>query len=302
MVISPVKDAPAIVTSPPPTSRSVGSLPAPALVLGAMVSIQLGATIAKHLFEIAGAGTVACVRIALAGAIALLIWRPTFRVDRRALPAIAGLGISITAMNLSFYAAIERIPLGMAVTIEFLGPLAIALAGSRRWRDALCAVLAGIGVLLLVDSRGPVSWTGVLFALGAGVCWGSYIAFSAAVGRRTEGQGGLALAMAFGSILVLPLVFSQPLAVVLDIRVLIGAAAIAVLSSLVPHGIEMAALRRMKPSVFGVLMSLEPAVAAGVGLLLLGEGLGLNQWIGIGLVTLATAGAVRDTSPALTDA
>ncbi|MCP2319604.1 inner membrane transporter RhtA [Nocardia amikacinitolerans] len=279
-------------TFPPlPTRSPVDRVPAPLLVLGAMVSIQLGAAVAKQLFALAGADVVACLRIVVAGALGLLIWRPAFRVDRRALPGIAGLGIAIAAMNLSFYAAIERIPLGVAVTIEFLGPLTVALLGSRRLRDALWALTAGAGVLLLMDSGGPMSWTGVLFALLAGAGWGAYIACGAVVGRHTAGHDGLALAMAFGGALALPFLVTQGGSALLDPMLLAGVAVVAVCSSLVPHAIELTALRRIEASVFGVWMSSQPAVAAVAGMVLLGEGLRGAQWGGVAMVVVAAAGS-----------
>ncbi|WP_330230730.1 EamA family transporter [Nocardia sp. NBC_00508] len=291
MVISPVQDIPA--RSAPRFAPQRGGVPTSLLVIVAMVSIQLGAVVAKHLFSIASPTTVACARIVLAGAFAMLLWRPALRVERTALFPIAGLGVAIAAMNVCFYAALDRIPLGMAVTIDFLGPLTIALIGSRRWRDALWVAFAGAGVLLLVDSEGPLSWTGVLFAMAAGVGWAAYIACSAVVGRHTSGHDGLALAMGFGALLALPPVIASGAAIVLSPVFLVGAATLAVLSSLVPHAIELEALRRITPAVFGVMMSLEPAVAAGVGLLLLGEELQVVQWLGIGLVVVACAGAAR---------
>jgi inner membrane transporter RhtA len=138
-----------------------------------------------------------------------------------------------------------------------------------------------------------VSWTGVLFAVAAGVGWGAYIACSAVVGRHTAGHDGLAIAMGLGGLLALPVVIANDAVALLDPLFLLGAAALAVLSSLVPHAIEMAALRRITPAVFGVMMSLEPALAAGVGLLLLGEEMGAAQWAGIGLVVMACAGSAR---------
>ncbi|MFE7741322.1 DMT family transporter [Nocardia sp. NPDC057455] len=272
---------------------SGGSVPTSLLVVVAMISIQLGAVIAKHLFALASPVSVACARIVLAGAFAMLLWRPSLRIERTALLPIAGLGVAIAGMNLCFYAALDRIPLGMAVTIDFLGPLTIALIGSRRTRDALWVALAGAGVLLLVDGDGPVSCGGVLFAVAAGVGWGAYIACGAVVGRHTAGHDGLALAMGLGGLLALPMVITNDAVVLTDPVFLLGAVALAVLSSLVPHAIEMAALRRTTPAVFGVMMSLEPAVAAGVGLLLLGEQMRAAQWSGIGLVILACAGSAR---------
>lgn len=257
-----------------------------------MVSIQVGAAVAKQLFPLAGgADVVACLRIAVAGVLALLLWRPALRVPRHALPGIAGLGIAIAAMNLCSYAAIERIPLGVAVTIEFLGPLTVALLGSRKPRDAFWVLLAGAGVLLLMDSGGPMSWTGVLFALLGGAGWGAYIACSSVVGRHTAGHDGLALAMAFSGVIVLPFLVAQGSSALLNPLLLAGVAVIAVCSSLVPHAIELTALRRINASVFGVWMSLEPAAAALAGWMLLGQGLHAAQWGGVAIVVVAAAGS-----------
>ncbi|WP_280261949.1 EamA family transporter [Nocardia wallacei] len=279
-------------------TRVFATVPAPMLVLGSMVGIQLGSAVAKYLLELTGATTAAGVRLLLAGLIALLVWRPALRVDRRALPAIAGFGAAIAGMNLCFYAAIDRIPLGMAVTIEFLGPLTVALASSRRRLDAMWVVLAGAGVVLLMRSGGPVSWTGVLFAVAAGIGWGSYVACSAVLGERTSGSDGLALAMAFGGLMALPFVVADAGALLADPLLPLCALGVAVLSSLVPHLVELEALRRMPTSTFGVLMSAEPAVAAGIGFLLLGEELRVAQWAGIGLVVLATVGSTRTSREA----
>ncbi|MEV5835808.1 EamA family transporter [Nocardia sp. NPDC052112] len=274
--------------------RAARAVPAPILILAAMVSIQLGAGSAKYLFDIIGASTAASLRLAFAGAIALLLWRPSPRVDRAALPGIIGLGAAVAGMNLCFYAALERIPLGMAVTLDFLGPLTVAVIASRRPRDLVWTLAAGLGVLLM-KTDGPVSWTGVLFAMAAGAGWGTYIACSEVVGRYTSGHDGLALAMAFGGLLVVPVAFVNASPALFDPLVLLALAGVAVLSSLVPHAIELEALRRISAATFGVLMSLEPAAAA--GLLLLGEDLALVQCAGIGLVILASAGASGSGSP-----
>ncbi|WP_067544008.1 EamA family transporter [Nocardia crassostreae] len=280
--------------------RLIDAAPAPTLVLGAMVSIQLGSVLAKQLLEMAGSVTAACTRLVFAGAIALLLWRPSLRIERRALPAIAGFGAAIAGMNLCFYAAIDRIPLGMAVTIEFLGPLTVALLTSRRL-DALWVALAAGGVLLLMRTGGPVSWTGVGFAVAAGIGWGSYIACSSILGQRTSGSDGLALAMGFGGLLALPVVLADAGAILSNAWIPLGALTVAVLASLVPHAAELEALRRMPTSTFGVMMSVEPAIAAAAGLLLLGEALEVGQWAGIALVVLATAGSTLASAPAGTE-
>lgn len=274
--------------------HGMSSLPPPALVLAGIVSVQIGAAAATRLFPVTGAAGAVCLRLVFAGAVLLAVWRPSLRIDRRALPVVLGYGAVLALMNLSFYQAIARIPLGMAVTIEFLGPLVVALAGSRRWRDPVWAVLAAGGVLLLTEAgSGPVAWTGVLLALAAGACWGCYILLSASLGERTSGGGGLALAMSFSGLLLLPIGVADAGAALLDPVALTAGFGVAMLSSVLPYSVELEALRRMPPKVFGVLMSLEPAVAAVAGLLVLGQGLQLGQWAGVGCVVAASAGSTR---------
>ncbi|MEU8894881.1 EamA family transporter [Nocardia sp. NPDC048505] len=272
-------------------------VPAPLLAVAAMVSIQLGSAVAKHLFDLLGLGATASLRLLLAGALALLLWRPALRLERSSLPSILGLGAAIAGMNFCFYAAIDRIPLGMAVTIEFLGPLTVAALGSRRPRDILWVLLAALGVLLLTDSAGPIAWTGVLFAIAAGACWGAYIACGTIVGKRTTGHDGLALAMACGGILTLPVALGTATPALFDPLVLLSLLAVALLSSLLPHALEMTVLRQIPAATFGVLMSLMPAVAAAAGRVLLGETLDLTQYAGIAVVVVAAAGAAYRPTP-----
>ncbi|WP_051046811.1 EamA family transporter [Nocardia asiatica] len=283
---------------PAPVGRSVaaqglGGVPPTALVLTGIVSVQVGAAVAKQLFSTTGAAGAVMLRLVFAGIVLLVIWRSSLRVARGALPVVLGYGAVLALMNLSFYAAIDRIPLGMAVTIEFLGPLTVALAGSRRWIDPLWAVLAGSGVLLLTRADGDVDWVGVLFALAAAACWAGYILLSAALGERTSGGGGLALAMAFGGLIMLPVGVVDAGAALLQPAVLATGFAVALLSSVLPYSVELEALRRIPPRVFGVLMSLEPAVAAIAGLFVLGQVMNLGQWAGVACVVAASAGATR---------
>ncbi|GGL21061.1 EamA family transporter [Nocardia jinanensis] len=256
-----------------------------------MICIHLGSATAKNLIEIAGAQTTVCLRIALAGLLAMLIWRPSLRIDPRAVPGIVALGAAIAGMNLCFYAAIEHIPLGMAVTIEFLGPLCVALLTSWRPSNLILAATAGVGVLLLTDSAGTASWTGIGFALLSGLGWAGYIVFGKAVARHTATNDALALALGLGTLVTVPVLLTRAEDLPLDPWFLIGAVAVAVLTSLVPHAIELNALRRMEVSTFGVMMSMGPAVAALAGLLLLGETLRPVQWLGIAAVVGASAGA-----------
>lgn len=275
------------------TRRGLGGVPPTALVLAGIVSVQVGAALAKQLFTTTGAAGAVSLRLFFAGIVLLIFWRSSLRIERRALPVVLGYGGVLSLMNLSFYLSIDRIPLGMAVTIEFLGPLAVALAGSRRWIDALWALLAGAGVVLLTQAGGHVMWSGVLLALAAGVCWASYILLSAALGERTSGGGGLALAMAFGGLLMAPVGIADAGAALLEPSVLAAGFGVAMLSSVLPYSVELEALRRIPARVFGVLMSLEPAAAACAGLVVLGQIMNLGQWAGVTCVVAASIGATR---------
>ncbi|MFD1829615.1 DMT family transporter [Streptomyces desertarenae] len=285
---------------PSPTARAgraVGAIPPPALVLLGIVSVQLGSASAKHLFDAVGSfGTVA-LRLLLAAAVLMLLWRPSPRMGRRAWTAVLGYGVVLGSMNLCFYLALARIPLGIAVTVEFLGPLVVALAGSRRWPDVLWAVLAAGGVVLLMEGRGDLDPVGLLFALAAGACWGLYILVGAALGRHTAEGDGLALGMAVAALMAVPFGVADSGSALLQPWVLAAGLGVALLSSVIPYSLDLEALRRIPPRVFGVLMSLEPAVAALVGLVVLGESLRWPQWIAVLCVVVASAGAARGARP-----
>nr|WP_197288498.1 EamA family transporter [Nocardia sp. NRRL S-836] len=275
----------------------MGAVPPPALVLIGIVSVQVGAAFAKRLFEVLGAAGTVSLRLFLAAVVLLLIWRPSVRVDRRTLLVVAGYGTVLAAMNLTFYQALDRIPLGAAVTIEFLGPLAVAVAGSRRWLDGLWALLAAGGVLLLTRAEGGLAPGGVLFALAAAACWAGYILLTAKLGSQTSDGKGLALAMAVGALVALPFGVTSAGAALFDPVVLAAGLAVALMSSVVPYSLELQALRRIPPRVFGILMSLEPAVAAVAGLLVLGEQLKPAQWAAVCCVVIASVGATRSARP-----
>nr|WP_091449260.1 EamA family transporter [Actinokineospora iranica] len=275
----------------------IGAVPPTIQVLVGIVSVQVGAALAKQLFSTAGSAGVVALRLVFAAAVLTLIWRPSLRVDRRALPVILGYGVVLAAMNTCFYLAIDRIPLGIAVTVEFLGPLAVALLGSRRWLDGLWALLAAAGVVLLARGGGDVSITGLLFALGAGVCWAAYILLSAALGSRTADGSGLALAMVVAGAAVLPFGVADAGGALLSPTVLVVGLGVALMSSVIPYSLELEALRHIPPRVFGVLMSLEPAVAALAGLLVLHEALRPAQWVAVCCVVAASAGATRYARP-----
>lgn len=280
-----------------PPRGGVHSIPPPALVLIGIVSVQLGSALAKRLFAAVGSLGAVALRLGFAAAILLAFWRPPVRLDRRAWSAVLVYGVVLGSMNLCFYLALARIPLGIAVTIEFLGPLAVALAGSRRALDALWAVLAAAGVALLMEGRGSLDLLGALFALAAGVFWGLYILASAALGRHTSEGHGLALGMAVAALVAAPFGVAHGGAALLQPWVLAAGLGVALLSSVIPYSAELEALRKMPPRVFAVLMSLEPAMAALVGLLVLHESLRATQWLAVLCVVVASAGATRGGSP-----
>src|SRR3954463_15249920 len=202
-------------------------------------------------------------------------------------------------MNLTFYEAIARIPLGIAVTIEFAGPLAVAIALSRRRLDALWVVLAAVGILLLArpGGGGDLDTTGVLLALLAAVFWASYILLSARAGQAFPGGSGLALAMVVGGVVLLPVGVAGGGSALLDPGLLAAGAGVALLASAIPYSLELEALRRLPTQVFGILMSLEPAIAALTGFVILGEGLRGRDVIAIVLVACASAGASLSAPP-----
>jgi inner membrane transporter RhtA len=272
-------------------------IPPTVLVLGAIVSVQTGAGIAKSLFDDAGPAGTVLLRVGFAAVVLWLLWRPRPAAhDRTDLRLAALFGVTLAGMNLSFYEALDRIPLGVAVTLEFVGPLGVAVAGSRRTLDVLWVVLAAAGILLLVDiGGGSVDSTGVGLALLAGGFWAAYIVVNERVGRVFPGGGGLALAMVVATALLVPAGVAGGGDALLDPRVLAIGAAVAMLSSAIPYSLELEALRRIPAGVFGVLMSLEPAVAALAGLAILGEVLGIREWAGIVLIVAASAGAARGT-------
>ena len=272
-------------------------IPPTALVLIGIVSVQLGSALAKHLFSAVGSFGAVALRLVFAAAVLVLWWRPSLRMGRRAWTVVIAYGLVLGSMNLCFYLALARIPLGIAVTIEFLGPLAVALAGSRRWLDVFWALLAAGGVVLLMEGRGDLNLVGFLFAFAAGPCWGLYILLGAALGRHTTGGNGLALGMAAAALVSVPFGVAESGAALVQPWVLAAGFGVALLSSVIPYSAELEALRRMPPRVFGILMSLEPAMAALIGLVVLRESLHVSQWIAVMCVVAASAGATRGARP-----
>ena len=271
------------------------------MVVCGIISVQAGAGIADKLFgEISPAAVTGLRLWSSAIAMSLIAGRGLAAVfgdlrKRRALPGgwtAVLFGIALGVMNFSIYQAFSRIPLGVAVTIEFLGPLAVAVAGSRHLRDAGWVVLAAAGVVLLTrGGHGHLDLTGVLFAGLAGACWAAYIVLSSATGRRFPGSTGLAIAMIVAGILVTPPAVAAGGVAMFRPAVLATGVAIGILSSVIPYRLELEALRRMPMRLFGVWMSLEPAVAALIGLVLLGQQLSALEWLAIGCVMIACAGA-----------
>jgi inner membrane transporter RhtA len=235
------------------------------------------------------------LRIVFAAIVLAAVWRPSLRGhDRGDLLLVAAFGLTLAAMNFSFYESIDRIPLGAAVTCEFVGPLGVAVYGSRRPLDLVWVALAAGGILLLATPSGSgLNAPGVILALVAGGWWAAYILLTARTGRVFPGGNGLALAMIVAAVLILPVGIADGGGNLLSLHILAAGAAVAILSSLIPYSLEFEALKRMPAHVFGVLMSLEPAMAAIAGLIVLDEVLKANEWAGMALVIVASAGATR---------
>jgi len=274
--------------------RRVDRVPPTGLVLGAVASVQFGAALAKTLFDDLGPGGTVFLRVLFAALLLLALWRPRLAGrPRDELLLASAFGVALAGMNLSFYGALDRIPLGVAVTFEFVGPLGVAVAGSRRALDLLWVVLAAAGILLLSDfgDFGGLDSAGVGLALLAGAFWAAYILLSARTGRVFPGGSGLALAMLVASVLLLPVGVADGGDGLLQPDLLIIGVGVAMLSSAIPYSLELEALRRLPQSVFGVLMSLEPAMAALAGFVVLGQDLRARELLAIVLVVAASAGA-----------
>jgi inner membrane transporter RhtA len=288
-------------------------VPAPVLAGTAVVSLQVGAGLAGRLFGVVPAAGMTGLRLWAAALLMVAIggravrgvtaghpWREAWRDW----VVVAGFGLTLAVMNYCIYQAFARIPLGIAVTIEFLGPLVVAVASSRRLIDLLWVGLAAAGVVLLGyggtgAARGSphspgLELAGAVFALVSAGCWAAYIWLSRATGRRFGGSSGLVIAMLIAAVAVTPTAVAAGGAALLRPAVIGTGIAVGLLSSVIPYRLEMETLRRIPAGLFGIWMSLEPAVAALVGLALLGEVLGPGQWLAIGCVVVACAGAARD--------
>jgi inner membrane transporter RhtA len=283
-------------------------VPPSALVLTGIVSVQVGAGVAARLFAVIPPAAVTGLRLWTAAAVMAVAGPRPLRdnlaglVRRRSWPdaaVVAGFGLTLAVMNFSIYQAFARIPLGIAVTIEFLGPLVVAVASSRRLIDLLWVALAGAGVALLTRAGAPagvshrVGLVGLGFALLAAAAWAAYIILSRATGRRFPGTSGLTIAMLVAAIVMIPPGVAAGGTALLRPGILAAGLGIGLLSSVIPYSLELEALRRVPARVFGIWMSLEPAVAALVGLVMLGQTLAVTEWAAIVCVMIACAGAAR---------
>ncbi|HEY7008064.1 MAG TPA: EamA family transporter [Jatrophihabitantaceae bacterium] len=268
-------------------------VPPQVLLLGSIASVQFGAAFAIELFARAGPGGVVFLRLGLAALMLVAAVRPSLRGRTRGdLRAVLAYGLILGVMNWSFYESLDRLPIGVAVTIEFVGPLAVAIAGSRHVIDLLWAALAGGGVVLLAfrGETSGISAVGVLLALIAGACWAAYILVSKRVGATFAQLDGLAIALCVGTLVTLPVGLVQGGSALLHPAVLAGGVAVALLSSIIPYSLELIALRRLRAATFGLLMSLEPAVAALAGVIVLGQTLHATTAVAIAMVVIASVG------------
>ncbi len=290
-----------------PASAAAGSHGGPAagrlagggLVVCGMVSLQFGAAVAAMLFPRAGVLGTTSLRMAISAVVLLAVCRPRLRGRSRGdWTVVAGFAVALTAMNVLIYQAIARIPLGAAVTLEVLGPLVLSVVTGRRASSWLWAGLALSGVALLGRGGfGALNPAGIAFALGAAAMWAAYILLAARTGSRFARLDGLALAMAVGALLSLPLGIAEAGGALLEPATLALGAGVALLSSVLPYSLELLSLRRLPPTAFSVLMSLAPAVAALAGCVVLGQRLGLLDVAAVALVVIAAAGAVRPARP-----
>lgn len=269
------------------------------LVLVGIGSVQLGAALAKSVFDRVDPTTLVWLRLATSAVVLLVIARPRVRGRSRVdWYVVLGFAATLAVMNWSFYQAFARLPLGVAVTIELIGPLSLALAGSRRPRDLLWVALAALGVMALGWERSELDPVGVGFALAAGGAWAAYILLSAQTGRRWESLDGLTMASAIAAAALLPAALAADAGALSSPYVVALGVAIGLLSSVVPYSAEMVALRTLRPSVFSIMMSVEPAAAALAALAVLGETLTWSQWLAIAAVVAASAGATWSARPA----
>lgn len=294
--------APAAERATRPAGRTA-RVPSPALVLAAIISVQSGSAVARLLFDRLPATTVVLLRLLTAAVLLTALTRPrVWTWPRQTIRAALALGVAMSVMNLAFYESLRTVPLGVAVTVEFCGPLLLALVQTRRPIDFLCAACAAAGVAMLgLGGHLTAPLHGLALAFAAGVCWAAYIVTSARVGAALPGSTGLAASLVVGTVLAavvtsvrapasIGTAFSEP-------SLLGRGLAVGLLSSLVPYTMEMAALRRLPTRVFGVLMSLEPLAATVAGLVILHQPLTLREALALALVSVASSGITLAARP-----
>jgi inner membrane transporter RhtA len=274
-----------------------------AVLIAAMLCFQLGATMAKGLFPAVGASGTAALRLALSAIMLLAVWRPwRLRLTAHEMRVILIYGLALGWMNFFFYLSLRFIPLGIAVALEFAGPLALAMAASRRAVDFVWILMAGLGLLALLPlgiGSAQLDLVGVGCGLAAGACWALYIYFGRKAGAAHGGQT-TALGMTIGAIVIVPIGAAQAGMQMLSPAILPAALGVALLSSAIPYSLEMLAMPRLPTRTVGVLMSLDPALGAVAGLLFLGESLSWVQWAAIVSIMAASAGSAatgRDAVP-----
>jgi inner membrane transporter RhtA len=294
-----VDQNPPVAATSNSASETSGTRGAALLVLASIVSVQCGSALATTLFDSIGTAGAVFLRAGFGALVLLAVTRgDVLRAREWPHRDVIALGVAVAAVNLFFYAALDRLPLGITVTLEFVGPLGVAIAGSRRWRDGIWVLLAAIGIVLLSDVSGGegVDALGIVFALTAGAFWAAYIVQSDRVGALGPGPNGATMAAVISALLVAPLGLVQGGGEIFVPSHLLIGAAVGVLSTAIPYVFEIEALRRLPRAVFGVLMSLEPAVAAAIGFLALAQGLDAVEIVAIALVVIASAGALRSAA------
>lgn len=262
-----------------------------------MLSIQFGSALAKSLFDDLGPWGVVALRVSFSAAILFAIWRPKLHSQVKShFKLIVAYGVIMACMNATFYAAIDRIPLGIAISLEFTGPLGLAALKSQRWRDLFWSALAAVGILLLTPLSGAsIDPNGIALALLAGFFWALYILLAAQIGPALPGVEGLSWGLLVGTIILLPIGIATAGNALLNPKLMIISAGVAVLSTALPYACEIAALRSIPVKVFGVMLSIEPMMGALSGFLILGETLSSRSLTACLLVSIAAAGAAQFT-------
>jgi inner membrane transporter RhtA len=275
-----------------PPTRPTPWLPA-AAVLGSVTFLCIGTSFAKKLFPLVGAEGTSALRVGFSALVLLLVWRPwRWPLSRRDAGYVLRYGLTLGVMNLLFYMSLRTIPFGIAVAIEFSGPLTVAMLSSRRAVDFvwLAFAIVGLGMLLPLGQHASVDVTGVLYALGAAVCWALYMLFGKQAGHLHAGHS-VSLGLVAASLVVVPVGIAHAGAALLDPMILLAGLGVAIVSSAIPMSLEMMALKRLPSETFGIMVSLEPAVASVLAMAILGELLQPSQWLAIGCIVMASIGS-----------